>query len=66
MFDKYELILLEKICKEFELWSTNKIVNQTHLEAPWFYSKPFDVVDYNYSKSLEPFEDEPSLAGQQN
>ena len=66
VFDEYEKKLLEQICKEFELWSTDKIVNQSHLEAPWFYSKPFDVVDYKYSSSLNPFEDEPSLAGQQN
>lgn len=66
IFDKYELNLLEKICKEFQLWSTDKIVNQTHLEAPWFYSKPFEVVDYKHSKSIDPFEDESSLEGQQN
>lgn len=54
-FDDYEKELLEKICKEFSLWSTDKIVNQTHLEAPWFYSKPYDKVDYNYAKDIEFF-----------
>lgn len=63
VFDKYELDLLAKICAEFQLWPTEKIVNQTHLEAPWFYSKPFDVVDYKYSSSIDPFENESSLVG---
>lgn len=66
VFDKYELGLLDKLCKEFQLWTTDKIVNQTHLEAPWFYSKPFEVVDYKYASSLNPFEDEPALASQQD
>lgn len=55
VFNGYEKGLLEKICQEFNLWPTEKIVNQTHLEAPWFYSKPFDVVDYKYSKDIEFF-----------
>lgn len=54
-FDEYEKNLLEKVCTEFSLWPTDKIVNQTHLEAPWFYSKPFEVVDYGYSKDIEFF-----------
>lgn len=54
-FDNYEIKLLENICAEFSLWSTPKIVNQTHLEAPWFYSKPFQEVDYNYSKDIDFF-----------
>ncbi len=55
VFDSYEKKLLDNICKEFILWSTDKIVDQTHLEAPWFYSKPYDEVDYNYSKDIEFF-----------
>lgn len=54
-FEKYEKTLLEKICKEFLLWSTDKIVSQTHLEAPWFYSKPYDIVDFKYSNDIEFF-----------
>jgi uncharacterized phage-associated protein len=54
-FTKYEKDLLEKICKEFRLWSTDKIVDQTHLEAPWFYSKPYEEVDYNYAHDIEFF-----------
>ncbi|MDD3480891.1 MAG: Panacea domain-containing protein [Patescibacteria group bacterium] len=52
-FDNYEQKLLKGICREFALWSTAKIVSQTHLEAPWFYSKPYDFVDFNYSKDIE-------------
>jgi uncharacterized phage-associated protein len=55
VFDSHEQELLEKICQEFSLWKTDKIVNQTHLEAPWFYSKPYEVVDYKYAKSIEFF-----------
>ncbi len=57
VFDAYEKKLLESICNEFSLWSTEKIVGQTHLEAPWFYSKPLEKVDFNYSKDIEFFPD---------
>jgi len=55
VFEPHEKVLLEKICEEFSLWNTEKIVNQTHLEAPWFYSKPYQIVDYKYAKDLEFF-----------
>ena len=54
-FNSYEKQLLSDICKEFNLWDTEKIVNQTHLEAPWFYSKPYESVDYKYSNDIEFF-----------
>ncbi|MCX6720739.1 MAG: Panacea domain-containing protein [Candidatus Staskawiczbacteria bacterium] len=47
--------LLKQICDEFGNWPTDKIVAQTHLEAPWFYSKPYEVVDYTYAKDIEFF-----------
>lgn len=53
VFDDYEQALLEKISNVFELWSTDKIVSQTHLESPWFYSKPYDPVDYEYSHDID-------------
>ena len=53
VFDAYEKRLLRKICKTFLYWSTDKVVTQTHLEAPWFYSKPYDVVDYKHSKDID-------------
>ncbi len=47
--------LLKQICDEFGGWPTDKIVAQTHLEAPWFYSKPYEVVDYSYARDIEFF-----------
>lgn len=55
VFDQYEQDLLKNICAEFINWSTDKIVSQTHLEAPWFYSKPFEEVDYRYASDIEFF-----------
>jgi uncharacterized phage-associated protein len=57
VFNKEEKELLKNICKEFSDWSTDKIVEQTHLESPWFYSKPFEKVDYKYSSDIDFFED---------
>lgn len=47
--------LLKQICDEFGNWPTDKIVAQTHLEAPWFYSKPYEVVDYAYASDIDFF-----------
>lgn len=47
--------LLKQICDEFGNWSTEKIVAQTHLEAPWFYSKPYEIVDYAYAQDIDFF-----------
>lgn len=47
--------LLKQICDEFGGWPTEKIVAQTHLEAPWFYSKPYEFVDYAYSRDIDFF-----------
>jgi len=55
VFSGKEMKLLKSVCKEFLDWSTNKIVEQTHLEAPWFYSKPFEKVDYGYSSDIDFF-----------
>lgn len=52
-FDEYELNKLEYISKHFYLWSTPKIVEQTHLEAPWFYSKLLEEVDYQYASDID-------------
>ncbi|KKS69432.1 MAG: hypothetical protein UV39_C0011G0016, partial [Candidatus Azambacteria bacterium GW2011_GWA2_42_62] len=41
--------LLKQICDELGSWPTEKIVAQTHLEAPWFYSKPYEIVDCDVS-----------------
>lgn len=55
IFSASQKKLLKNICDEFAGWSTDKIVTQTHLEAPWFYSKPYQVVDYSYSKDIDFF-----------
>lgn len=55
VFSADEKKLLKAICDEFGDWSTDKIVAQTHLEAPWFYSKPFEVVDYEYARDIDFF-----------
>lgn len=47
--------LLKQICDEFGNWPTEKIVAQTHLEAPWFYSKPYEIVDYAYARDIDFF-----------
>jgi len=57
VFNTYEKSLLEAVCQKFHLWSTKKIVAQTHLEAPWFYSSPLEEVDYNYSNDIGYFQD---------
>jgi uncharacterized phage-associated protein len=53
VFSASEKKLLERICTTFEKWNTNKIVTQTHLEAPWFYAKLYDRVDYAYAKDID-------------
>lgn len=55
VFSDDEKELLKSICGEFLDWSTDKIVEQTHLESPWFYSKPFEKVDYKYSSDIDFF-----------
>src|SRR3989339_55411 len=49
--------LLKNICDEFVNWPTEKIVAQTHLEAPWFYSKPYEIVDYAYARDIDFFKE---------
>ncbi len=56
VFDDYEKRLLMKICNEFLDYDTNKIVAQTHLEGPWFYSKNGSEITYDYASSIEVLE----------
>ncbi|MDD9867891.1 MAG: Panacea domain-containing protein [Candidatus Campbellbacteria bacterium] len=53
VFTAREKKLLEKICRKFKKWTTKEIVAQTHLEAPWFYSKPSDKINYKYSADID-------------
>jgi uncharacterized phage-associated protein len=55
VFSSEQKKLLKQICDEFGSWPTEKIVAQTHLEAPWFYSKPYEVVDYAYARDIDFF-----------
>ena len=55
VFSPEQKELLKHICDEFGSWPTEKIVAQTHLEAPWFYSKPYEVVDYAYARDIDFF-----------
>jgi len=52
-FNSAEKILLNKICNHFKSYSTDKIVDQTHFEAPWFYSKLYEQIDYNYANDID-------------
>jgi uncharacterized phage-associated protein len=56
VFNPKQKKLLKQICNEFGSWPTEKIVAQTHLEAPWFYSKPYEVVDYSYAQDIDFFQ----------
>lgn len=53
VFSKDELELLDKLVDKFEMWPTDKIVDQTHLEAPWFYSEPYERVSYDYANDID-------------
>ena len=55
VFSSDQKKLLKQICDEFGNWPTEKIVAQTHLEAPWFYSKPYEIVDYAYARDIDFF-----------
>ena len=52
-FNCKELELLQKICEKFKSYNTNKIVDQTHFEAPWFYAELYEKIDYKYSNDIE-------------
>jgi uncharacterized phage-associated protein len=53
VFDEYEKKLLHEICKEFSTWSTDKMIAQTHTEAPWVYSEPNKKIDYELAEDIE-------------
>ncbi len=55
VFSPAQKKLLKQICDEFGSWPTEKIVAQTHMEAPWFYSKPYEIVDYAYARDIDFF-----------
>ena len=55
VFSETEKQMLRAICERFKKYDTDTIVAQTHLEAPWFYSKPYQTIDYEYAHSIEVF-----------
>jgi len=54
-FNEKEKTLLKNICKEFCNYKTDRIVTQTHFEAPWFYASLYDKIDYEYANDIEFF-----------
>jgi len=54
-FDKYEQDLLKYLCSTFKEWSTDKMVAQTHSEAPWVFSNPSKPLDYKNADDIEFF-----------
>ena len=57
VFDEYERGLLDNICGEFKSWNTEKIVAQTHIESPWFYSRPKEKVNFEYACDIDFFQE---------
>lgn len=55
VFDEYEQRLLKYLCSTFKEWSTDKMVAQTHSEAPWVFSNPSKALDYKYADDIEFF-----------
>ena len=46
VFDDYEKKLLENISTTFKDWTTDQMIAQTHIEAPWVFSKPSRMLNY--------------------
>lgn len=55
LFDEYEQDLLKYLSSTFREWSTDKMVAQTHSEAPWVFSNPSKPLDYTNADDIEFF-----------
>jgi uncharacterized phage-associated protein len=53
VFNDYEKKLLQAICDEFKAMKTEELVAQTHIEAPWYYSKMFDEIDFKNAMDID-------------
>jgi len=53
VFDEYERKLLGRICSEFRDWNTDKMIAQTHSEAPWVFSRANQSLDYKEADDIE-------------
>ena len=58
VFDEYEKKLLVNICSKFKNWKTDKMVAQTHSEAPWVFSDVNNNLSYEDSDDIEFFQKE--------
>ena len=52
LFDEYEQELLAFLCENFKSWSTDQMIAQTHVEAPWVFSKPSQNLDYDQAYDI--------------
>ena len=57
VFDVYEKELLRKICDKFCNYSTQEIVDQTHTEAPYYYSEFMSIMDFENAEDIDILED---------
>ncbi len=53
VFTEKERMLLKNISNHFLHYTTAKIVNQSHAEAPWLYTDPFQKIDYKFSADID-------------
>jgi uncharacterized phage-associated protein len=53
IFDEYEQNLLKRIAENFCDWSTDQMVAQTHMEAPWVFSEDKEALDYDHASDIE-------------
>ncbi len=53
VFNEYEQELLKSVCAYFAEWPTNKMIAQTHTEAPWVFSTPSKELDYSLANDIE-------------
>lgn len=58
VFDTYEKKLLKSVSEYFADWSTDKMVAQTHTEAPWVFSMPSKEIDYSLADDIEILQNE--------
>jgi uncharacterized phage-associated protein len=52
-FDEQDINLIESVCEKFNYWTDDELIQQTHFEAPWFYSDSDEELNLEYSKDIE-------------
>jgi len=53
VFSEKEIELLQKITDTFLHYTTDKIVSQTHFEAPWLYTEILEDIDYSFASDID-------------